>query len=229
MKKTNTLLKIILTCIACVDIIWFFVSDLAFRRYTMVLPIPLLILFYFLRKESKNFLYLAALAAFMIADYFFRIEGVQFIEGVIATAIGIGLYGLIVLIKSHYISTRRILISTLPFLGIYMIPFIFFIDKIPDAIFSEIVSYTFAVGYFSFLTILTYASKPSMVTKKLFIAGISTVGMGLLYGIYLFVYTNKLIGICANILFMISNYSMWRYMMINNTIPDDTMEDIISQ
>jgi len=226
MKKTKTLLKVLLICIACIDIVWFFFSDLTFRRYTMLLPIPLLVLFYFLRKETKSILYLAALASFMVADYFFRIEGEQFIEGVIATAIGIGLYGVIVLKKSHYISTRRILISTLPFLAIYMIPFLLFIDKIPDRIFSEIVSYTFAVGYFSFLAILTYASKPCAVTKKLLIAGISTTGMGILYGVYLFVYTNRLIGISANILFMISNYAMWSYMMMKDTIVKEN-EDFI--
>ncbi len=219
MKKTNTLLKILLISIACIDIIWFFFSDLTFRRYTMLLPIPLLVLFYFLKKDTKSILYLAALTSFMVADYFFRIEGEQFVEGVVATSIGIGLYGIIVLINSHYISTRRILISTVPFLGIYLIPFVFFIEEIPDRIFSEIVSYTFAVGYFSFLTILTYASKPSAVTKKLLIAGVSTIGMGILYGIFLFVYTNRLVGIGANILFMVSNYSMWRYMMIKDTTP----------
>jgi hypothetical protein len=224
MKKTNTLLKTLLICIACIDIIWFFFSDLSFRRYTMLVPIPLLVLFYFLKKDTKSVLYLAALTSFMVADYFFRIEGKQFIEGVIATTIGIGLYGIIVLIKSHYISTRRILISTLPFLGIYMIPFFFFIEKIPDDVFSEIVSYTFAIGYFSFLTILTYVSKPSLVTKKLLIAGISTIGMGILYGIYLFVYTNRIVGIGANLLFMVSNYSMWRYMMIKHTMPEETQE-----
>ncbi|MBC8756162.1 hypothetical protein H2O64_15910 [Kordia sp. YSTF-M3] len=217
MKKTNTLLKTLLICIASIDIIWFFFSDLTFRRYTMLLPIPLLVLFYFLKKDTKSVLYLAALASFMVADYFFRIEGGQFIEGVVATSVGIGLYGIIVLINSHYISTRRILISTVPFLGIYMIPFVFFIEKIPDDIFSQIVAYTFAIGYFSFLTILTYVSKPSLVTKKLLIAGISTICMGILYGIFLFVYTNRIVGIGANILFMVSNYSMWRYMMIKDT------------
>ncbi|WP_430413222.1 hypothetical protein [Kordia sp.] len=218
MKKTNTILKTILICIASIDIIWFFYSDLTFRRYTMLLPIPVLVLFYFLQKETKSILYLVALAAFMTADYFFRIGGEQFIEGVIATTIGIGLYGVIVLIKSHYISTRRILVSTVPFLAIYMIPFIFFIDKIPDYAFSQIVSYTFVVGYFSFLTILTYVSKPSLITKKLLIAGVSTIGMGMLYGIYLFVFTNRIVGIGANMFFMISNYSMWRYMMIKDTM-----------
>ncbi|WP_298425586.1 hypothetical protein [uncultured Kordia sp.] len=227
MKKINVLLVSLLICIASIDILWFFFPELTLRRYALMLPIPVIILCYFLRVEVKNILYLSALTAFMIGDYFFII-GEELEKGIASSAVGLSIYGVIVLKQSHYISTRRLLINTIPFLLIYTVPFIFFIDQINDDIFGEVVFYTFAVGSFSFMSILAYVSKKNAVTQKLLLAGISTVCMGIAYGIYLFMGFNSIYNVLANTLFMYSNYKMWQYVIIKDSTTNEGEKESIT-
>ena len=215
MKKIDTILVGLLVCIACIDILWFFFPEFAVRQYVLMLPIPIIMLCYFLQVETKNILYLSALVVFMFGDYFFIIAE-EFDKGVISCGVGLSLYGIIVLKQSHYISTRRLLINTVPFLIIYTLPFVFFVDQISDDIFGEVVFYTFAVGYFSFMSMLTYASQKNTVTQKLLLAGLSTICMGITYGIYLFMGFNILYNVLANMLFLYSNYKMWQYVIIKD-------------
>jgi len=144
MKKIKILLVSFLICILFVDVFWLFFPNYISRKYTIIFTIPIIMVFYFLCVEVKKVLYLSALVAFMIGDYFFFIAG-NLANGIISSSVALAIYGIIVLRQSHYISTRRLLISTIPFLGIYMLPFIFFVDRIGDAIFAEIIFYTFTI------------------------------------------------------------------------------------
>ncbi len=217
MKKIATLLITLLVCIAIVDIIWLFFPDYISRKYAIVLTIPVITICYFLYVEVKNILYLLALVAFMIADYYFFIEK-SLSNGVISSGVAMSIYGIIVLKQSHYISTRRLLISTVPFLTLYMLPFILFVEEIDDKIFGEIIFYSFSIGYFSFMCTMTYISKSTIVTKKLAIAGLSTACMGILFGVYLFIDRNPLYAVVSNILFICSHYKMWQYIIIKDSL-----------
>lgn len=223
MKKITTLLTTSLTCVAGLDVLWLFFPDYISRKYTITLTIPVLILFYFLYVEVKNFLYLVALAAFMIADYFFFIEG-KLASGMVSSGVALAIYGIIVLKQSHYISTKRLLVNTVPFLAIYMLPFVFFVDRIDDAIFGEVIFYSFAIGYFSFMSIMTYFSRKNKVTQKLILAGLSTAFMGIVFGTYLFVVDRKpAYAVVSNLLFIYSHYKMWQYIIIKDSI-DETVK-----
>jgi len=212
MKKIASLLIFLLSCIAFVDIIWFFFPDVIPRNYAIVLTIPVITICYFLHVEVKNMLYLLALAAFMIADYYFFVDK-ALANGIISSGIALSIYGIIVLIQSHYISTRRLLLSTVPFLAFYMLPFIFFVEKIKDEIFGEIIFYTFAIGYFAFMSSMAYISKRTPITKKLMLAGLSTGLMGLLFGTFIFLDKKPIYTVIANILFIFSHYKMWEYVI----------------
>ncbi|MEM6719052.1 MAG: hypothetical protein AAF611_07050 [Bacteroidota bacterium] len=224
MKRIAVFLIAALMCISCVNILWFFFPELTIRNYILVLPIPLIILSYFLCVEQKNILYLLALVGFMIGDYCFIIEE-DFINGITSCAIGLSLYGIIVLWQGHYISTRRLLVSAVPFVIMYMSPFFFFVDKIEDNIFSEVVFYTSAVGFFSLMSIIAYVSKRDAVTMKLLAAGVTTTLMGITYGVYLFLGYNALYIVIADMLFMYSNFKMWQYIIIKDE-PLLTTEEI---
>jgi hypothetical protein len=156
-----------------------------------------------------------ALVAFLIADYCFFIEK-SLSNGAISSGIAMAIYGIIVLKQSHYISTRRLLISTVPFLALYMLPFILFVEKINDKIFGEIIFYSFAIGYFSFMCTMTYISRSTIVTKKLMLAGLSTALMGIFFGAYLFIDRNPIYAVMSNILFIFSHYKMWQYIIIKD-------------
>ncbi|EDP94350.1 hypothetical protein U8527_16240 [Kordia algicida OT-1] len=222
MKKNLRLLTILLICVAGVDILWLFFPDYIFRKYTIILTIPILILFYFLYVEVKNILYLLALVVFMLADYFFFIQG-KLANGIASSGVALAIYGIIVLKQSHYISTRRLLVNTVPFLAIYTLPFIFFVDKIDDAIFGEVIFYSFAIGYFSFMSIMTYFSRKNKVTQKLILAGLSTAFMGIVFGMYLFVDRKPVYTVVSNLLFIYSHYKMWQYIIIKDSI-DETVK-----
>lgn len=210
MKKINVLLVSLLVCIACVDIVWLLFPDYLNRKYSIVLTIPVIMICYFLYTELKSILYLLALCTFMIADYFFFIEK-NLANGIISSAIALVLYGVIVLKQSHYISTIRLLIGTIPFIVIYMLPFFFIVENISDEIFGVVVFYSFAIGFFSLMSIITYLSSKNRITKKLLIAGIATAFMGILFVIYLFLEQKRVYTVIANFLFMYSHYKMWQY------------------
>lgn len=216
MKKIAMLLITLLVCIALVDVIWLFFPDFISRKYAIVLTIPVITICYFLYVEIKNILYLLALVAFIIADYCFFIEK-SLSNGVISSGIAMSIYGIIVLKQSHYISTRKLLICTAPFLALYMLPFILYVEKINDKIFGEIIFYSFAIGYFSFMCTMTYISKSTIVTKKLVMAGLSTAVMGILFGAYLFIDEKPIYSVIANLLFIFSHYKMWQYIIIKDT------------
>ena len=225
MKKVTILLISFLICIMSVDILWLFFPDYIDRKYAIVLTIPVITLCYFLYTELKNILYLLALTTFMIADYYFFIEK-SLANGIISSGIALSIYGVIVLKQSHYISTRRLLVNTIPFLAVYMLPFLFFIDRIQDAIFGEVIFYTFAIGYFSFMSIMTYFSRKNKVTKKLLMTGLSSAVMGILFGVYLFIDKNPIYSVLANVLFVYSHYKMWQYIItkdISNTIENESI------
>lgn len=224
MKKIAKFLVILLICIASVDFLWFFFPDYISRKYAIVLTIPVITICYFLYVEVKNILYLLALAAFMIADYYFFIEK-SLANGILSSGIALSIYGIIVLKQSHYISTRRLLISTVPFLALYMLPFVFFIDRISDKIFGEVIFYSFAIGYFAFMSSMAYISKRTKLTQILLLAGLSTALMGTLFGMYLFGEDRKAIySVLANLLFVYSHYKMWQYIIYKDQ-PQITMED----
>ncbi|MFK7746907.1 MAG: hypothetical protein AB8B65_00815 [Kordia sp.] len=217
MKKIATLLVTLLVCIACIDFLWLFFPDYVSRKYAIVLTIPVIMLCYFLYAEAKNVLYLLALVAFMIADYYFFIER-SLAYGTISSGVALSIYGVIVLKQSHYISTRKLLITTVPFLTIYMLPFVYFVEHIKDEIFGEIIFYSFAIAYFSFMSVMTYISKRSIVTQTLALAGISTAFMGLLFGTFLFVDRNPIYAVLSNLFFICSHYKMWQYISIKDAI-----------
>lgn len=217
MKKIVKLLITSLVIIASIDFFCFFFPDIISRKYAIVLTIPIITICYFLYVEVKDVLYLLALVGFMIADYYFFIEK-NLASGIVSSGISLSLYGLIVLRQSHYISTRRLLIGTVPFLTIYMLPFIFFVEKINDDIFGEVIFYSFAIGYFSFMTIMAYASQRTIITKRLMFSGVATALMGILFGIYLFIDKKPLYSVMANVLFVYSHYKMWQYVIIKDTI-----------
>jgi len=223
MKRIAVFLIVALICISCVNILWLFFPDVSIRNYILVLPIPLILLSYFLCVEQKNLLYLLALVGFMFGDYFFIIEE-DFTWGITCCAIGLSLYGIIVLRQAHYISVKRLLISAVPFVIAYMAPFFFFVEEIEDDIFSEVVFYTSAVGFFSLMSILTYISKKDEITTKLLAAGITTIIMGITYGVYLFLGTKPLYIVIADVLFMYSNFKMWQYVIIKDSLT--TTEEI---
>ncbi|WP_157547202.1 hypothetical protein [Kordia zhangzhouensis] len=217
MKKVTALLKVLLIGIVCMDILWLFFPEMFDRKYAIVLAIPSITICYFLYTELKNLLYLAALACFMIADYFFFVEG-SLANGLTSSVIAMGIYGAIVLNQSHYISTRRILIFTIPFLIVYMLPFVFFVDQISDIIFKEVIFYSFTIGYFSFMSTLAYFSRKNKITFKLFLSGVATALMGIMFGIYLFVESKPLYAVIANMLFVYSHYKMWQYIIIKDSL-----------
>jgi hypothetical protein len=99
-----------------------------------------------------------------------------------------------------------------------MLPFIFFVEKINDDIFGEVIFYSFAIGYFSFMTIMAYASQRTIITKRLMFSGVATALMGILFGIYLFIDKKPLYSVMANVLFVYSHYKMWQYVIIKDTI-----------
>lgn len=216
MKKITLLLVSLLVCILAVDILWLFFPDYIERKYAIVLTIPVITLCYFLQTEIKNILYLLALAAFIVADYYFFIER-SLVNGITSSGIALSIYGIIVLKQSHYISIKSLLANTVPFLAIYMLPFLFFIDKINDDIFGEVIFYTFGIGYFSFLSIMTYFSRKNKITQKLLLSGIATAIMGILFGIYLFLDSKPFYSVLANALFVYSHYKMWQYIIIKDT------------
>lgn len=222
MKKITLLLVSLLACIVAVDILWLFLPDCIERKYAIVLTIPVIMLCYFLQTEIKNILYLLALTAFMVADYYFFIEK-SLENGIISSGIALSIYGIIVLKQSHYISIKSLLINTIPFLAIYMLPFLFFIDKINDDIFGEVTFYTFGIGYFSFLSIMTFYNRRNKITQKLLLSGIATAIMGILFGIYLFLDSKPLYSVLANTLFVYSHYKMWQYITIKDA--SDTIEN----
>ncbi|WP_046757172.1 hypothetical protein [Kordia jejudonensis] len=226
MKKITLLLIILLTLIFSIDILWFFFPDSIDRKYAIVLTIPVITLCYFLHAEAKNILYLLALVAFIIADYLFFIEK-SLIYGITSSAIALSIYGIIVLKQSHYISTRQLLISTIPFLALYMLPFLFFVEKINDEIFGEVIFYSFAIGYFSFMSIMTYFGKRNRLTQKLLIAGIATACMGALFGIFLFVERAPIYSVLANLFFIYSHYKMWQYIILKDAKENKDKEAII--
>lgn len=215
MKKIAKLLIILLICIVGVDLLWFFFPDYISRKYAIVLTIPAITICYFLYAEVKNILYLLALAVFIIADYYFFIEK-SLAYGIASSGVALSIYGVIVLKQSHYISTRKLLISTVPFLAIYMLPFIFFVDRIDDEIFGAVTFYTFAIAYFAFMSTMAYISKSTKVTKTLLLAGLSTALMGTLFGAFLFVERKPMYSMLANLFFVYSHYKMWQYIIIKD-------------
>ncbi|AXG70961.1 hypothetical protein KORDIASMS9_03216 [Kordia sp. SMS9] len=223
MKKIAKLLVILLICIASVDLLWFFFPDYISRKYAIVLTIPAITICYFLYVEVKNIMYLLALTAFMVADYYFFIEKNLGI-GIISSGVALSIYGVLVLKQSHYISTRKLLISTVPFLTLYMLPFVFFVDRIKDEIFGEVIFYTFAIAYFAFMSTMAFISKRTKVTKTLLLAGLSTAFMGVLFGAFLFVERKPMYSMFANLLFVYSHYKMWQYIIIKDA--SETVEEV---
>ena len=217
MKKITTFLIALLVCIIAMDMIWLFFPDYISRQYTIIFTIPIIMLFYFLSVEVKNIFYLFGLVAFMMADYFFFIGG-ELENGIASSGVALLIYGIIILKQSHYISTRKLLVYTVPFLVIYMTPFLYIVEKISDKIFAEVAFYAFTIGYFSFMSIMIYLSKKTEVTKKLLLAGVSTAIMGVLFGMYLFVETKPIYAVLANILFVYSHYKMWQYIISKDSL-----------
>ncbi|KAB8153690.1 hypothetical protein EZY14_010720 [Kordia sp. TARA_039_SRF] len=223
MKKIAKFLVILLICIASIDFLWFFFPDYISRKYGIVLTIPAITLCYFLH-EVKNHSYLLALGAFMFADYLFFVEK-SLANGMISSGVALSIYGIIVLKQSHYISTRLLLISTIPFLIVYILPFYFFIDEIRDAIFGEVIFHTFAIGYFAFMSTMVYLSHKSRVTQNLLLAGLSTGVMGVLFGIYLFVDRKPIYALIANMVFIFSHYHMWKYIILKDATEKDEVDE----
>lgn len=226
MKKITLLLVSLLVCIVAVDVLWLFFPDYIDRKYAIVLTIPVITLCYFLQTEIKNILYLLALTAFIVADYYFFIER-SLVNGITSSGIALSIYGIIVLKQSHYISIKSLLVNTVPFLVIYILPFLFFIDKINDDIFGEVMFYTFGIGYFSFLSIMTYYNRRNKITQKLLLSGIATAIMGILFGIYLFLDSKPFYSVLANTLFVYSHYKMWQYIIIKDKSIASEKESII--
>jgi hypothetical protein len=216
MKKITKLLVALLVVIASIDFLWFFFPEVISRKYAIVLTIPIITICYFLYVEVKDTLYLLALGGFMIADYYFFIEK-NLAYGIVSSGISLSIYGIIVLRQSHYISTRRLLISTVPFLTIYMLPFILFVEKISDEIFGEVIFYSFAIGYFSFMSFMAYISQRTLVTKRLALAGLSTALMGIVFGTYLFIDRKPIYSVLANVLFVYSHYIMLQYIILKDS------------
>ncbi|WP_046757171.1 lysoplasmalogenase family protein [Kordia jejudonensis] len=180
------------------------------RKYTTFLPIPLLLILYVYTVKKMNWLYVTSLIFTMIAIIFFNMPS-YFKLALVFYGIGLCFYVIIVLKKAVVIPVKTIVIATIPFLIVYLVPLFFYSDAVQTEIFNYIMFYVFFVGLFFFISTLVYINKPSKTNLWLLCSGILFLISTIIHGYNLFFEYVTTIRVGVVITFLIMHFAMYKY------------------
>jgi hypothetical protein len=186
------------------------VPDIIHRKYTTFLPLPILLILYFLSVKKVNLYYIIALACTFLGVVFFTMRG-YFKMGLVAYAIGVLFYVIISLKQASTISMKSIYIATVPFLIVYLVPLLLYSDKVPTEIFNYIMLYVFFVGFFFLISTLIYFNQKNKRNLWLFSSGLIFVISTIIHGYNMFFGYVVLVQFFVIITFLLMHYAMYRY------------------
>ncbi len=215
LKKLLFILFIGSVVFDCIRILY---PEYVYGSVSIYFPIPILMIMYLINCKKMNYMYVMALVFTCLGVVLVNKGGeVGFGIGIISYAIGVILYCIIIIPKLDNISTRSILYLSLPFLLVFLIPYIYYSDYIVDS-FLSVAFYVFSVGFFALSSILVYISSKTKTNSWLMYSGsifiISTIVAG--YGIFV----NKTVSTSVFIVisFNAMHYCMGRYVLLNKKI-----------
>ncbi|WP_298514757.1 hypothetical protein [uncultured Kordia sp.] len=208
-QKPLTYLFVLLSILNALGIIFPEVID---KKLVTFLPFPVLILLYLFSVKKVNILYFISLLATFCGIVLFNTAS-YFEPSLIFYAIGVCLYVVIVLKTAVVISMRSILMTTIPFLIVYLVPLFYYYDSVQTDIFNYIMFYVFFVGLFFFVSGLVYVNQRNTKNLWLLNSGIVFLISTVIHGYYIF--SEKLVSIRVAIVFtfLFMHYAMYRYII----------------
>ncbi|WP_420573127.1 hypothetical protein [Kordia sp.] len=199
--------------LALADALGVVFSDIIHRKYTTFLPVPVLFILYLYSVKKVNWLYIFSLIFTFIGIIFFNIQS-YFNIALIFYALGVCLYVVISLKTAEVIPVKNIGIATIPFLIVYLVPFILYSDAVQSEVFNYIIFYVFFVGLFFFISILVYVNKQNTANLWLFSSGIVFLFSTIIHGYNIFFEFLVPIRVGVVITFLFMHYAMYRYTVL---------------
>ncbi|MBC8756161.1 hypothetical protein H2O64_15905 [Kordia sp. YSTF-M3] len=209
---TRKLLTYLYFIIMLFDAFAVFFPDIINRRYTTYFPLPILMLLYLLSVKKINWFYVIGLVCTFLGVVFFS-KQFYFKLGLVFYAVGVLFYVLICLKQAAIISVKSVIVATIPFLIIYLVPLILYADAVQVDIFNYIILYVFFVGSFFFISSLIYFNQRNNRNLWLFSSGILFVISTTIHGYNMFFGYVKIVQFFVIITFILMHYAMYRYII----------------
>lgn len=217
-QKILTYLYLLFVLLDAIGVIF---PDIIYRKYTTFVPIPVLFLLYLYSVKKVNWFFLTSLIATFFGIIFFNIEA-YFKIALIFYAIGVFLYVIICLKTAEVIPIKTIVIATIPFLIVYLVPLILYSDAVQSEIFNFIMIYVFCVGLFFFITTLVYMNKPNKINLWLLSSGVVFLISTIIHGYNLFFKFLITIRVGVVLTFLFMHYAMYKYIVLKAIESDNT-------
>ncbi|QHI34779.1 hypothetical protein IMCC3317_01230 [Kordia antarctica] len=180
------------------------------RKYTTFLPLPVLLILYFVSVKRINWYYVIALVFTFLGVIFFY-KRTYFEIGLVSYAAGVLFYVIISLKQATVISIKSVCIAIVPFLIIYLVPLILYSDAVGGDVFNYIMLYVFFVGFFFLISSLIYINQSNKRNLWLLISGMVFVVSTIMHGYNLFFGYVAEVKIGVIITFLLMHYAMYRY------------------
>jgi hypothetical protein len=185
------------------------------RRITIFIPLPLILLIYFLNAEKKSILFILAIVINFLGQYKFN-NAYQVFDSLGLVMLGLGFFiYFIILFKEYGILNIKTVMKygaiIFTFIGV---PLIFYIDGIEKKmVYNEIIIYIFMMVLFVFSTLVLYLKKRTKLNNLLLFATISVQINCYSDGYNLFVESSNLLVFFSAASFNLTHYFMCWYMI----------------
>jgi hypothetical protein len=157
-----------------------------------------------------NWLYVIALVSTFLGVVFFNVDA--FFElGLICYSMGVFFYVIISFKKANVISTKSVVIATIPFLILYLAPLILYSNAVQGDIFNYIILYSFFVGFFFFISTLIYINQRTSTNLWLFGSGILFLLSTVIHGYTMFFERMLILQFAVVSTFLLMHYAMFKY------------------
>ncbi|MEM6719053.1 MAG: lysoplasmalogenase family protein [Bacteroidota bacterium] len=192
------------------DALGVFVPEIISRQYTTFFPLPILLLLYLYSIKKVNWLFVISLFCTFFGVIFFNIESF-FKLGIVFYAAGVLFYVMISLKQASVISTKSVIIATLPFLVLYLAPLLLFSDAVRGDIFNYIILYSFFVGFFFLISSLIYVNQQTRSNLWLLFSGSLFLFSTVIHGYNMFFGEILILQFGVVVTFLLMHYAMYRY------------------
>lgn len=173
-------------CVPVLDIFRLWENPEASRKITGILTIPLVLVYYLMNTTVRDRLYLLSLLAVFIGDTVFTIDSANFSWGLVLYALGNLMYCLVVFNNIEYLSYKGILLVSVPFFLVYLVPFLYFYEMI-EKDFFEIMAYTLSIGFLVLMAWVEFFSRRTIANRWLLGSSIVMVISTLAYGVHMYI------------------------------------------
>lgn len=213
LRKTITIILFIVT------VIYGYMSYRHIDEYHLffdILTLPLIMALYLIDTKVYNKMYLLILLLTALGDGMFSSEVIDYDLGLFCFGLGLFLYAILLFVQMKKLNVKTMIIILSVFAVVYLTPYFFFYENIPETFINSTLFYTTALGFFMIACWVVYFTNKSLKHNKyVLLASICLVLMTVFYGIFLFKdYKYEVLETFGIIFtFMLCHYFMYKYMI----------------